>query len=315
MRLLNIYCLLLVFYSISTNGFIPKIAVVSAFEPENSESPDSAKISNTYVRWIEDVGGEVVPILPWHTNDQITDLLSKTNGVLWLGGTRNLTLTGSFETLNSFILSKVIEFNNNGTYYPLLGICQGFELLHVLIADTTEVLSNFDSYNYMLPLEFDMEKAKNTAIYQFFSDEDLKFLRNDNSTIHMHYLGTELNAYEKYPELKYFFEILSTGKDINNKTFAAIVKAKNFPIYGLQFHPEKVKYDRDIKSWANSNERHIRVNDNFGLFFIEECRKNSNRMNLEDEENLGVINSFEQLPTKTGENVYLYIFNKNYTIF
>jgi len=304
-----------VFYSISTNGFVPKIAVVSAYEPENIEFPDLAKISNTYVRWIEDVGGEVVPILPWYTNDQITDLLSKTNGVLWLGGTRNLTLSGSFEALNSFILSKVIEFNNNGTYYPLIGLCQGFELLHVLIANTTEVLSKFDSYNYMLSLEVDKEKAKNDNIYQFFSDEDLNFLTNENSTVHMHYLGTELDTYEKYPSLKYFLEILSTGKDINNKTFVAIIKSKNFPIYGLQFHPEKVKYDRAIKSWSKSTERHIRVNDNFGLFFIEECRKNSNRMSLEDEKNFGVIKSFEQLPSETEYNVFLYIFNKNHSIF
>ncbi len=39
--------------------------------------------------------------------------------------------------------------------------------------------------------------------------------------------------------LREFFEVLSLSTDHNNKEFVSSVEAKDYPLYGIQFHPEK----------------------------------------------------------------------------
>jgi len=43
--------------------------------------------------------------------------------------------------------------------------------------------------------------------------------------------------------LKEFFEILSISLDHNNKEFISAIEAKEYPFYGIQFHPEKNAYE------------------------------------------------------------------------
>ena len=297
------------------NGYVPKIATVANFEPENIEDPRMATISNTYVRWIEDVGGQIVPILPWYSQDKVNEILSKTNGVLWLGGSRDLNFKGNFEILNKWIFDKIIEYNNNGTYYPLFAICQGFEMLHSFVGNSTAVLSNFNSFGYMLPIEIDMEKHKADSIFKFLSDEDFKYLKETNSTVHLHHLGIDPAIYEKFDSLNKFLNILAIGKDLKNQTFAAIVSAKNYPFYGVQFHPEKIKYDRTIIQWVNTTSNNIAPNDNLGIFFIDECRRNPNKIEISDNDKYYVINTYESLPNKISGDEFLYLFSKNDTYF
>lgn len=313
MKPFRILCCFLILTLARPNAYVPKIAIVANFDPENSEDPEKAFISASYVRWIEDVGGQVLPILPWYSQEKVNEILSKTNGVLWLGGSRDLNLTGKFEVLNRYVLDRLIEYNENGTHYPLFVICQGLEMLHSIIANTTAVLTNYDAYDYMLPIDIDKEKIKKEPMFNLFSDEDLEFLTKTNSTIHLHHLGSDPTVYQKYETLNNFLEIVATGRDIKNQTFIAIVKGKNYPIYGFQFHSEKVKYDRSIREWANPSINHIRLNDNFGLFFIDECRKNPHKIDFNDEDKNNVLNTLETLPTNTEENVFLFHYFKHYS--
>jgi len=294
-----------------SNGYIPKIAIVATFEPENGDDPKMANISITYVRWIEDNGGEAVPILPWYTNDQIVDVLLKANGVLWMGGSRDLRVGGKFEEVNGFVLNKVLEFNNNGVYYPLFAICQGIELLHVLIANSTSVLTNYDSYDIMLPIDLNKTELKDEPMFKYFSDSDFDVITKDNSTVHLHHLGTEPAAYPKFESVNAFLEPLATGKDTTGKEFVAIVKARHYPIYAVQFHPEKVKYDRSIRKWAKIEIQHMRVNDNIGLFFIEESRKNDHKMMDSELIKYKFINTFEDMPINFAVDTFYYSYPKS----
>lgn len=46
----------------------------------------------------------------------------------------------------AYLINKAIDYNNNGGYFPIMGICLGHELIHY-------VLSDYDSVNIIKFLE------------------------------------------------------------------------------------------------------------------------------------------------------------------
>jgi gamma-glutamyl hydrolase len=94
-------------------------------------STDYSYFPASYVKWIESAGGLVVPIQWDSTYDEIDEILSKVNGVLFTGGDVDLYLNNTspgytfnkFTDTAAFILNKVILYNKAGHYYPLFGTC------------------------------------------------------------------------------------------------------------------------------------------------------------------------------------------------
>lgn len=61
------------------------------------------------------------------------------------------TLLNIFE----FVYRIAKRMNEKGDYFPILGICLGFELLTYVAAERFEHRINCDCSNQSLPLEFD----------------------------------------------------------------------------------------------------------------------------------------------------------------
>ena len=111
-RFIVIFYILLTLVSLN-NGKIPIIGVVANTYPENDKIATNSVVYSEYVRWLEDGGSIVVPIFPWYNDNQLDELLSKINGVLWQGGMRDLILGGEFEDFNYKILQRVIKKLSN----------------------------------------------------------------------------------------------------------------------------------------------------------------------------------------------------------
>lgn len=50
---------------------------------------------------------------------------------------------------------------------------------------------------------------------------------------------------------------------------------KEFPFYGVQFHPEKNRYDFDPNLPINHEELGKKFTDYLSKFFVNECKKNN----------------------------------------
>jgi gamma-glutamyl hydrolase len=82
-----------------------------------------------YVKFMEASGARVVPLI-WNEPDEVLyEKLSKLNGVLFPGG------DGDYVEYGRKIINKLIEYNDNGQFYPAMGICLGFENLHIWASD------------------------------------------------------------------------------------------------------------------------------------------------------------------------------------
>jgi carbamoylphosphate synthase small subunit len=91
----------------------------------------------------------VVPLILTESQDVTIDKLSKLNGVLMPGG------DGDNLEYGRFIYSKIKDYNDNDTYYPLWGVCMGYENLISYAANGGwDVLTTFDFDHGSLPLKF-----------------------------------------------------------------------------------------------------------------------------------------------------------------
>ena len=306
-----LYSLLITFisFTITNRQYQPVIAIVAASIPEDSDDPIEAVVYPTYSKWAVNSGARVIPILPWYSHEKIDRILNKVNGVIWQGGMRNLRINGQFEALNKYILDKILAKNENRVHFPAFMICQGFELVHILLVNSTNILSNFTAMNYFSPMEVN-ENTNNSRLYRKFSEEDFTTLTQLNSTVHYHMYGFHPDLYKNYTILDNFFSINSNGYDRDGKKFIGSVEGKNYPIYAVQHHPEKVKYERKIPadSIVNSNEAFL-MSKKLADFFVEEARKNRQQLEEKELKEFLMIDTVNTQPIFYHES-WVYLFKK-----
>ena len=100
--------------------------------------------------------GGVSPIaIPFNASDaDLYHLLDSVNGVFFTGGSLDLSdpvtkKLHPYTITSQKILDYTMQKNDNGDYFPLFGVCQGIELLHILVANDTDALgwSEYENKN------------------------------------------------------------------------------------------------------------------------------------------------------------------------
>jgi len=306
----HFFALLVVLGTITTilsqvNTKVPIIGILANPEPDDSNDLRKSRVNTNYVRWLESAGAEVVVIHPWHTEEELDDILSKVNGVLWQGGSRNLNLDRPFEKVARYILEKVIASNDKNSTLPLWGTCQGFELLHVLLMNKVD-LPHFDAYNYPSPLK---NVDPNSRMFSLYSRDDIAHIESENITAQFHHLGIAESQYDQYPILKDFFKITSYGEDKEGKTYIASVEGNKYPIYAVQFHPEMPSYAKAKGDAVPRGLYAVKTSQNFANYFVEESRKNNNSMRKENLVKYDHI-TYESKPVRGVDGWYYFFENR-----
>lgn len=229
----------------------------------------------TYSSMIESAGGRVVPVSYKLERKELIQILDNLNGVLFTGG--DLTLynksTGQFHPyMNTVktILDYTITQNNLGNKFALFAICQGFQALHILISGDPNVLQDSrrlalnDSFT-VFPFSSQSSKFLDFQSQQLTSDLVVEF--------NWHHFGIPLWTYDRYPALSSFFKVISTDQYPGDSPIVATVEARDYPIFAVQYHPEKTLFVHTNQSIPKSAEARQFAED-IAFGFVDQCRKN-----------------------------------------
>jgi len=181
--------------------------------------------TDTYVQWLQSVN--ITPVcIPYDLpKKKLLCCLDQVQGVLWTGGAiekNNKTQRDKYinTLLTSFEVAK--QYNDKGRHYPIWGTCQGFEFL-LLFQKGGHSIRSLPKHHTegRFPITF---KGK-SALRTWFSDmeEEMK----TNCSTHHHDYGFDI---KEIPSIN----IVSTLNDFIN-----IIEYKEYPFYGVQFHPER----------------------------------------------------------------------------
>jgi len=175
--------------------------------------------------------------------------------------------------------------------------------------DIDDLFTRVNGFFFQGGSRFDENTIKSSKMFKFFNDKDLFSLRTQNTTAQFHNLGVSLETYDKYPILKSWFNVTSFGRGLDSKPAIATIEGKYISVYAVQFHPEKIPYDRKPSDQIPQSGNAIKISQNFALFLVEEARKNSNVFPTQDRNRYNIIDTFTMKATLV-DGIYYYFFDK-----
>ena len=205
-------------------------------------------LASSNVKFIEQSGARVLPVRYNLGETALLRLFSTLNGLLIPGGGADLFKASNSKDPNSeyavysrtckLLISQALKTNEDGEYFPVLGISLGYETMLATIANDYSVLSPFESTNHSQNIKF-LKASYMSRIYSRMPERTRSNLSHEKSMYFNHKYSIDYKKFMESDFLKEFFEVLSLSQDREGKEFVSSVEAKEYPFYGMQFHPEK----------------------------------------------------------------------------
>ena len=271
---------------------------------DDLNSTYSTKIEASYVKWIESAGGRVIPI-DYNMNNytELDHIFSSINGLLFPGGGTSISKTATY------LYNKVIDANQNDDYFPLWGTCLGFQWLSILISNNQDIITSLEIENRSLSLNL-TANAIHSYLYQDSHIRDI--VTNEAITMNNHHYGLSPLNFNKYIKPN-GFQLLSTNIAINHQLFVSSYEHIKYPIYAVQYHPEKNQYEHGYK--ANHPYEHINHSMSaiqFGQYtaniFINAARKNTHYFHNKTKEDQYLIYNYPTFRYESPEFIQTYYF-------
>ena len=229
------------------------VAIVAHPYPENSDDTEISYINYTYYCWLTELNTHIININIYDSKKNITKYIkiNKVSGILFTGGMRDLR-DGKFEQQSSFLIALAGQLQ-----IPIWFTCQGFQLIHCLLAGDYKILNKCKAMQTILPNIFVDKKAK-TKMFSHFNDTDKENSEKFPAYVHFNNWGITIDTFMNYGLNKYlkvtsFFndkigqQFIGTVESIDSEEIHDKNKNDNTnstnltQIFACQFHPEKAK--------------------------------------------------------------------------
>lgn len=254
--------------------FTQTIKDLDEFDKPEAASTKVSYIMSSYVKYLQGAGARVVPLILTDDADVTWYKIKNLNGVLFPGG------DGDYRHNAKEVFDFVIKENDRGHFYPLWGTCLGFQHFATFTADVGKAaLTQLALVHKEATLDFLVNPAK-TKMFEDLGDRAYEF-SSHNFTYNNHHFGVAPELFSTDNGLKTFWDLTSQTIIPNNGTaFVATIEAKNYPFFGVQFHPEKPSslWADGVSSPYNINHswQNIQISEHFAKLFVGMARANTN---------------------------------------
>ncbi|XP_010707289.1 gamma-glutamyl hydrolase [Meleagris gallopavo] len=255
----------------------------------------SSYIAASYVKFLESAGARIVPIRLNLSDEEYDKIFHSINGVLFPGGGVDLK-TSEYSRVAKIFYRKALEANDKGDYFPIWGTCLGHELLTYLTSGEI-LLVNTKTNGFSLPLNF-TSAAKQSRLFKNLPSDLLHAFATEPLTSNFHMWSISMENFTKNEKLYNFYNVLTTNTD-DEVEFISTMEAYRYPIYGVQWHPEKNPFEWKNSSGIPHSSSAVRAAYYIADFFVNEARKNLHRFPSEGEETKELIYNYTPIYTGT----------------
>ena len=200
-------------------------------------------IGKAITHWFESNRIRVVPI-PYDTTEH-ESYFQQINGLCIADNRKGDSRINPtfFRTLTWFVTRSMTE------YFPIWAECFGYELLMFIIGH----FRGLNEYNVtnMLPIH----PVHPSRLFHSFPASYHAYLHQP-TTKHDHLHGISPDDFMKRKRLREFFHIVATSIDKKGHNFVALIEAKQYPMYGIAFHPHQMKQNRPFIQFIRSELQH-----------------------------------------------------------
>lgn len=150
-----------------------------------------------------------------------------------------------------------------------------------------------DDENYVLHYTQDPSTSR---LFGPLGDE-AQVLADRPITYNHHSYGVIPNRFLTDRGLAEIFTPLAISYDNVGVAFIAAMESKQYPFFGVQFHPEKAQFIFYPETKIDHSEDSIYYNRYFGDFFVHQCRQNNNTFSSYSNEATNVTENWEVINT------------------
>ncbi|KAG8442004.1 hypothetical protein GDO86_010973 [Hymenochirus boettgeri] len=261
----------------------------------NLLSYGNSYIAASYVKTIESAGARVIPILLNLQDEEYVKIFNSINGILIPGGDVDL-VKSQYARVAKIFYNLALVANENGDYFPIWGTCLGFEELTYLTSGEV-LLTLTQTEDISLPLNFSPD-ALNSKLFRNIPKDLYTALSTKPLTTNFHFWSLSMQNFTKNEKLKKFYNVLTTNSD-GSVEFISTFEAYDYPIYGVQWHPEKSPFEWKTSNITHSSEA-VKVSFYMAEFFVNEARKSSHQFPSKEEEYGALI--YNYFPKYTGNH-------------
>eukprot|EP00741_Cyanophora_paradoxa_P016303 tig00020911_g15742.t1 len=254
----------------------PVIGVMAQPSDGPIQSLGPQYISASYVKFLESAGARVLPVRYDLSFADLETVFNNINGLLIPGGAADLNKSPFYFTLE-YLFKLAIKENKAGSYFPVWGTCNGFEALTVIVGQDYGVLTQYDAENYTVPLQL-AGAAKGSRLLRYAPPEVVEDLATLPITMNNHHFGVHPDDWAANGRLAEFFDIVSTNVDRAGRTFISTIEAKQFPVYGVQWHPEKPQFEWDPLEVIDHSGPSVRASQYIANFIVSEARRSLHQL-------------------------------------
>ncbi|XP_070603952.1 gamma-glutamyl hydrolase isoform X2 [Erythrolamprus reginae] len=254
----------------------------------------SSYIAASYVKFIESAGARVVPVRLNRSNEEYDEIFRSINGILFPGGSVNLA-TSEFSRVAKIFYTKALEANDREDYFPIWGTCLGHQLLTYLTSGEN-LLVRTNTNGFTMPLNF-TEASKDSKMFHDFPEEIYELLASEPVSSHFHFWSLSTQNYSRNEKLRNFYKILTTN--FHMVEFISTMEAYRYPIYGVQWHPEKNPFEWKNSTGIPHSSASIKVTFFLADFLVNEARKSNHHFSSKKAEADALIYNFNPVYTGT----------------
>ena len=239
----------------------------------------------SYAKWLEHNGVKTVPLSINHDLSTIYDIIDKLDGLLLTGGATPLFLknniiqidregTGSYMKIKHpsdylKIVKKIVSYakqKNLQKPFPVWGTCLGFEAILLDESNLSVNLNFVHNNNKNLPNHLLPRAKQESRLVSFLSPEAQQIFETTNSSFFNHDYAFVLKHVMKNSIIEAQYRIISSVT-VGATEVVSGLEHKTLPIYGVQFHPEKILYENSSDKVVKTDAAK-RLSNDFSMFFV-----------------------------------------------
>ncbi|XP_068094478.1 gamma-glutamyl hydrolase [Hyperolius riggenbachi] len=262
---------------------------------ENLVSFGGSYIAASYVKTLEAAGARVIPIRINLTDEDYVKLFKAINGILLPGGAVDLK-SSRYARISKIFYDLAIAANDKGDYFPIWGTCLGFEELTVLTSDEVLLTLTTRTEDVSLPLNFS-ESALRSKLFKNIPPSLYKVMSSMPITANYHQWSLSMQNFTQNEKLRKFYNVLTTNSD-GELEFISTMEAYEYPIYGVQWHPEKNPFEWRKTTHISHAAEAIYMTFYMADFFVNEARKSQHEYTEDTAATQPLIYTY--CPTYTG---------------
>jgi len=274
----------------------PIIGILTQGTTDMQYYDNHTMIAASYIRYIEAAGGRVVAV-PYNLNKtEFERIYQNLNGLLIPGGRMKLifpinsTLNTSdpqykmsnFAKAAKFFVDRAVEDFSRGKYFPIFGICLGQEAIALALNQDLKKtiiplnLTNVTYQGHAGEIKKDIRMEYQSRLFKSFTESELKAFQSKSNFHYHHKMGIPYKTFEESEILKKLMVPLTTLTDNSGNEYITSYELYNYPLFGVQFHPEKTSFEWEIKTDRSIDT--VSITHKLGVNFVNECRKNNHKI-------------------------------------